>query len=320
MKEELENRERDPETGKFLSSALPKIRIERYREHLDTVRSRHTVSLYVTAAKKFEKFLDVQGIMLKDIHSGILENFVTYLVKKRKLMPASVRASVIGTRNYIDWCISQEEIAERKITNPAVPKVESSENKVLSANELARYFNGMKFVGEPSKTALTLLPFCGLRSEEICGIKLDKKQIVEHMDGDGSVYTCFDIIGKGRKHRIVPLLPQGTQILVEYLNGWRRTIDSPWLFPGRAGLFLSPRTLRHNLNELRDLIEVKDVTPHTLRRTYLTNLSKAGVDPFIIAKIAGHTNIQTTYDHYIHSSTEDVLTSLSKTQKGESNG
>ena len=41
-----------------------------------------------------------------------------------------------------------------------------------------------------------------------------------------------------------------------------------------------------------------DVTPHTLRRTYITNLLYAGVDPKTVQYLAGHENSKTTMDIY----------------------
>ena len=41
-----------------------------------------------------------------------------------------------------------------------------------------------------------------------------------------------------------------------------------------------------------------DVTPHQLRRTYITNLLYAGVDPKTVQYLAGHENSKTTMDIY----------------------
>ena len=41
-----------------------------------------------------------------------------------------------------------------------------------------------------------------------------------------------------------------------------------------------------------------EVTPHQLRRTYITNLLYAGVDPKTVQYLAGHENSKTTMDIY----------------------
>ena len=48
------------------------------------------------------------------------------------------------------------------------------------------------------------------------------------------------------------------------------------------------------------------VTPHALRHTSLTELHKAGWSPVHLQKRAGHANVQTTMQIYIHPSEEDM--------------
>ena len=52
------------------------------------------------------------------------------------------------------------------------------------------------------------------------------------------------------------------------------------------------------------------MTPHTLRRTYITNLLYAGVDPKTVQYLAGHENSKTTMDIYAklkYNKPEDLL-------------
>lgn len=56
-----------------------------------------------------------------------------------------------------------------------------------------------------------------------------------------------------------------------------------------------------------------EVTPHTLRRTYITNLIHASVDPKVVQYLAGHTNYKVTMDIYAkvkYSRPEDVAKSM----------
>ena len=56
-----------------------------------------------------------------------------------------------------------------------------------------------------------------------------------------------------------------------------------------------------------------EVTPHTLRRTYITNLIHASVDPKIVQYLAGHANYKVTMDIYAkvkYRRPEDVAKSM----------
>jgi integrase len=69
---------------------------------------------------------------------------------------------------------------------------------------------------------------------------------------------------------------------------------------------MSVRLLRDAVARVREPLGM-EITPHTMRRTYLTSLWRMGVDAPTIAKIAGHANIQTLFKHYLALDEQDVL-------------
>lgn len=64
-------------------------------------------------------------------------------------------------------------------------------------------------------------------------------------------------------------------------------------------------TLEAAHKENSGLPVVKPFEPYCLRHTALTNLAKAGVDDFTLARIAGHSRISTT-ERYIHPQAEVI--------------
>jgi integrase len=62
----------------------------------------------------------------------------------------------------------------------------------------------------------------------------------------------------------------------------------------RHGRRLAPQAIYHLLRSRATRAGVKSFTPHDLRRTIVSKLLNAGVDIAIVAKMAGHSNIQTT--------------------------
>jgi len=57
---------------------------------------------------------------------------------------------------------------------------------------------------------------------------------------------------------------------------------------------MTPQAIYHILATRAKQASVKFFTPHDLRRTFVSNLLDAGVDIATVAKMAGHSNIQTT--------------------------
>jgi hypothetical protein len=60
------------------------------------------------------------------------------------------------------------------------------------------------------------------------------------------------------------------------------------------GRRMTPQAIYHLLATRAKRAGVKFFTPHDLRRTFVSNLLDAGVDIATVAKMAGHSNIQTT--------------------------
>lgn len=300
--------ERDLETGRFLPEKPLLVRAQRFRDHLEATRSSNTAQTYMMGAKKLDEYLEESEIELKDSPSGLLNNFVGWLSAKH-LTPASIRANVIGAKRYIKWCRGQEEEIP-EFDEPDIPKIPESEPFVLTTQELAVYFNDVQILQEPARTALLLLPFCGLRVSEICDLKNRIKRV---KDDKGRDWTVFEVYGKGDKKRLVPLLPGGHRILMNYLTGWRMQKKSTWLFPGKGKKQLSPKTLQAHIRNIRLSSDLPDkLTPHAMRRTCFTRLSEMGLDAFVISEIAGHSNIQTTYKYYIKKNITDSLNKLNE--------
>ena len=175
------------------------------------------------------------------------------------------------------------------------------------------------------RTAVMLLPCCGLRASELVSIRLAhiKRARVKLRDKDRKgkpkyKTTLFlKVFGKGGKERHVPLMEEGVEILTGYLAGWRRTQPGPWLFPritknrsGSGRRHISDRYLRDALQRMREPLGLDEITPHTMRRTYITTLWRKKVDLKTIADIAGHANVQTTIDHYIAMEPSDAIRAL----------
>ena len=79
---------------------------------------------------------------------------------------------------------------------------------------------------------------------------------------------------------------------------------------------LSTKTLQAHVRNIRLNSRLPDkLTPHALRRTVFTRLKKMGLDIMYISRIAGHSNIQTTYKYYMGDNITDTLNELDKAFK-----
>ncbi|MDE1973164.1 MAG: tyrosine recombinase XerC [Hyphomicrobiales bacterium] len=133
---------------------------------------------------------------------------------------------------------------------------------------------------------LALLYGCGLRISEALGLK--------RADVDaGDVIT---VTGKGRKQRMVPLIPQVQKLVADYLALCPHDVaaDGP-LFVGIKGGPLSARVVQLAMARARGALGLPETaTPHALRHSFATHLLARGGDLRAIQELLGHASLATT--------------------------
>ena len=103
------------------------------------------------------------------------------------------------------------------------------------------------------------------------------------------------VLGKGRKERIVPLLPA----VSEALDAWRRLHPAP---AADAPLFIGVRGARLDAVVARMIMQTyrrraglpEHATPHALRHSFATHLLAGGADLRSIQELLGHASLSTT--------------------------
>ena len=274
-----------------------------------------------TTAKRYAEYAAVfLGVMQKSgyksfaqLPPGMLSEFASQL-RKQGNSPSTVRVYIFAAKKYLEW-VSSSGVKVTPQNRPDLPNVTISHREVLPPELFTKYFQQAdQELKEPLRTAVMLLPCCGLRASELTGLKLEQIHKADvRMQKNKTKKTLFlRFTGKGGKERNVPLMEEGVEILVGYLNGWRKRQRGGWLFPSisnenREGLrHISTRGLRNAVQRLREPLGM-DITPHMMRRTYITTLWRRKVDLNVIRQIAGHANIQTTINHYIIMDSNDSL-------------
>ncbi|MBX3532813.1 MAG: tyrosine recombinase XerC [Xanthobacteraceae bacterium] len=136
---------------------------------------------------------------------------------------------------------------------------------------------------------LSLLYGAGLRIAE--ALSLTRNQI----PASGTADT-ITVTGKGNKTRMVPLLPQITQAINDYIAicPFDLPAEEP-VFRGEKGGPLSPRIVQLAMERMRGALGLPDsATPHTLRHSFATHLLARGGDLRSIQELLGHASLATT--------------------------
>ncbi|HXZ22284.1 MAG TPA: tyrosine recombinase XerC [Pseudolabrys sp.] len=133
---------------------------------------------------------------------------------------------------------------------------------------------------------LALLYGSGLRISEALGLK--------RKDCTGA--DALTVTGKGNKSRMVPVLPQVSKLMANYVALCPLDLppDGP-LFIGARGGPLAPRIVQLTMARLRGALGLPDsATPHALRHSFATHLLSRGGDLRAIQELLGHASLSTT--------------------------
>ncbi|MEK7607104.1 MAG: tyrosine-type recombinase/integrase [Patescibacteria group bacterium] len=174
-----------------------------------------------------------------------------------------------------------------------------------------------KLVSLRGKAILEMLFSTGLRVSELAGLKRTDVNIAK---GE------FTVRGKGSKLRIIFISQQARYWLSKYLEA--RTDIEPWLFirhdraagkqknikmEGKRTIeqnsFLTPRSVQRIVEKYARAAGItKNITPHTLRHSFATDLLLNGADIRSVQSMLGHSSITTTqiYTHITNQQLRDV--------------
>ena len=133
---------------------------------------------------------------------------------------------------------------------------------------------------------LGLLYGCGLRISEALGLKR----------ADVGAGDAVTVTGKGRKQRMVPLIPQVQKLIAAYVALCPYDLpDQEPLFVGAKGGPLAARVVQLAMARARGALGLPETaTPHALRHSFATHLLARGGDLRAIQELLGHASLATT--------------------------
>ena len=181
--------------------------------------------------------------------------------------------------------------------------------KVLDADEaadLVDVFNTRYDSGVKNRAIVRLMLEAGLRVSEVTSLRT----------GDLNMTTCKVEIrdGKGGKDRVLWISENLRDEIGEWLER-RPESDAGWMFPTRNGNQTNPRSLRRMVKNYADkagIIWADNVSPHTLRHTFATNLLRKTGNIRLVQKALGHADLSTTmiYTHIVDEELEGAMKAM----------
>lgn len=256
----------------------------------------HTLRAYGDDVTRFLEFLvtHVGGTIderkLDKIAPADIRAFITDR-RNDGLGNRSVRRTLASIRSFFRH-LAREEI----IDNPAAksirsPRIARSLPRPLSEVDAARTLaeageNDVAWIGARDVALLTLLYGAGLRISEALSLRI----------GDVPLGESMVIFGKGRKERVVPLLPVVREAIAAYAGLIpAKLLPKDALFRSRRGKPMSAREAQALMQNLRGRLGLSErATPHALRHSFATHLLQNGGDLRTVQELLGHASLSTT--------------------------
>lgn len=203
-----------------------------------------------------------------------------------KVSSSALNLRVCGIKYYFRHVVKRPELAV-DVPNPRVAKYVQ---EVLTEQDLATLFGSCLSMRELSM--LHLLYDCGLRSREVCNLKLS--------DFEKANKTLTIRNSKGGKLRVLPYSEELRKTLTDYFNSLKAHptvyLFENWTTSGQA---ITVRGVQYIVKEVLKRSKLKkEVHPHTFRHTFAIHFINNGGNLLRLQELLGHEDIETTF-HYL---------------------
>ncbi len=269
--------------------------------------SRLTVRNYDHYLQRFAGWAGKNGVTKPgDITIDVVRNYRLWLNrltddKGSTLKRMTQNYHVIALRAFLKY-LSKRDIDTLPADKIELGKTEKRTVEFLSPEECRRLLDaaGTKdtFTSLRDRSILELLYSTGLRVSELTALDVEQVNLQRRE---------FMVRGKGDKPRVVFISDDAADWLEKYLT--KRGTPMVPLFtrsaepkdePDGSDLRLTPRSIQRIVSKYaREAGLVKDITPHTLRHSFATELLQNGADIRSVQQMLGHASITTTqvYTH-----------------------
>ena len=171
-----------------------------------------------------------------------------------------------------------------------------NKNNVFKMVQCIKEFSKNEWERKRDVVLFLLLYCCGLRISEALSLK----------NSDFISKDKIKVLGKGKKERILYLLPIVVDLIDEYKKICPHNTDK-FLFVSKTGKQYSAVMFAKLIQNIRISLNLpNNITPHSLRHSFATELLSNGADLRVIQELLGHSSLKTT-QIYTHVNIDDML-------------
>jgi len=276
--------------------------------------SSNTQKNYRQYLRLFEKWLnkeDLTSLLPHELTAEHIWDYRLYLARTYK----SPRGSHLSRKSQNYYLIALRALldyfAERDIESLPSSKIKLAKQRKEENVSFLELSDVEKMLAVPDtktpgglrdRTIMELFFSSGMRISELLSLDIDQMAVLA--DGDTKRTYELSIVGKGETVRTIFISPRAASWLRTYIESRHNDVHKPLFINFRSkdphNKRLSARYIQIMISKCSRLAGLsKNVTPHTLRHTYATDLLAHGADLRSVQELLGHKNVSTTqvYTH-----------------------
>lgn len=252
-------------------------------------RAETTLKQYVDEIRYCRNFI---GKSFKDITTMDLRWYLGEMKEIRKNKTSTIKNKIKYLNSFYTFLVNEQLISYNPVSKIESPKIENVILKAFSVFDMEAIRSECKNVRD--RMIVEFLYATGLRVSELISLNIGDIDIAKKE---------FTVVGKGSKERVVYFSETALFHLRSYFS-WREKIEGmtigemanrplivstkkPYDRMGKEGI----ESLCRKIGERAG---VENVHPHRFRRTFATDMAARGMKIEELAKLMGHSKIDTT--------------------------
>jgi len=294
--------------------------ITEFLEYLEIQKGCSPLSIrqYRHYLKRFHNWLTENSPVKKpeDINLELIRRYRLYLAHLHTrdgllLQRGTQSYHIVALRAFLRYLLVQRDIPTLSPDKVELPKQGSRSVAFLKAEQMERLLSSPKIsnnAGLRDKTILETLFSTGLRVSELVNLNRDQVDL-ERKE--------FGVKGKGNKLRVVFLSDTAAEWIERYLRSRQDNFKPLFIrYSGKRNAQKNGEEMRLTARSIERIVTKYakraglpiNVTPHTLRHSFATDLLISGADIRSVQEMLGHESIRTTqvYTHVTNRHLKEV--------------
>lgn len=295
--------------------------LDLYNEYLESCYALHwetknttyvTYKSYMTQFIKYLKEFENDRYLISEdtlkIIVPILERYINHCRKKGN-HAQNIKNKIVAISAFYRWCVRRDKIQYHPFNDKIERLRVTVQDKVRQEYYLTwKQIFTVEILMEQnkrfdlrSKLLWQLFLDSGFRISAIHSLKLSQLDME-----NGCFYNVKEKMGK---IRTLYFYSSTKELMLKYLaEREKKGVDTDYIFYIKHyGVWkqMSRIAIRKRVRKMGELIGIKDLYPHTLRKTSINNVSKL-LDVKSASEFTGHNSTTVTENHYIQHNNEEI--------------